>query len=166
MGRKQKTTNQILTSDLIPTETQKIARVLGGRGKNLHEIQYCDGTVTLCTLPPKFRSLVWVKRGSYVIIEPSESDKIKKIGGEIVHVLFPGHVKHLKSEGIWSGTISFFLHFHFWNHEYNQMTIKFLYKLPLRPSEDNSDDQIFVNTNRIRDIENNDDTSSSDLEEE
>ncbi|CAG8663886.1 27502_t:CDS:2 [Racocetra persica] len=148
MGRKQKTTNQILTSNLIPTKTQKIARVLGGRGKNLHEVQYCDGTITLCILPPKFRSLVWVKRGSYVIIEPSESDKIK-IGGEIVHVLFPEHVKHLKSEGIWP-------------KEFESQE-----KIPdqTRSSGNDSDDQIFVNTNRIKDVQDDDDNSSSDLEE-
>ncbi|CAG8532409.1 17537_t:CDS:2 [Dentiscutata erythropus] len=147
MGRKQKTTNQILTSNLIPTETQKIARVLGSRGKNLHEVQYYDGIVTLCILPPKFRSLVWVKRGSYVIIEPLESDKVKKIGGEIVHVLFPEHVKHLKSEGIWPKE--------FENQEIPNQT---------RLSGDGSDDQIFVNTNRIRGTEDDNDNSSSDEE--
>ncbi|CAG8518737.1 5562_t:CDS:2 [Dentiscutata heterogama] len=147
MGRKQKTTNQILTSNLIPTETQKIARVLGSRGKNLHEVQYYDGTVTLCILPPKFRSLVWVKRGSYVIIEPLEPDKVKKIGGEIVHILFPEHVKHLKSEGIWPKE--------FENQEIPNQT---------RLSGDDSDDQIFVNTNRIRDAEDDNDNSSSDEE--
>ncbi|CAG8455680.1 2480_t:CDS:2 [Acaulospora colombiana] len=101
MGRKQKTTSQILTSNPIPTESQKISRVLGGRGKNLHEVQFPDGTITLCSLPPKFRNLVWVKRGSYVIISPSESENSSKIGGDIVHVLFPEHIKYLKSEGIW-----------------------------------------------------------------
>ncbi|KAF0338878.1 nucleic acid-binding protein [Gigaspora margarita] len=146
MGRKQKTTNQILTSNIIPTETQKIARVLGSRGKNLHEVQYYEGTVTLCSLPPKFRSLIWVKRGSYVIIEPLESDKVKKIGGEIVHVLFPEHVKHLKSKGIWPKE--------FENQEVPDQT---------RPSGDDSDDQIFVNTNRIRNTDD-DDNSSSDEE--
>ncbi|CAG8442056.1 1307_t:CDS:2 [Diversispora eburnea] len=82
MGRKQKTANQILITNPIPTDSQRIARVLGGRGKNLHEVQ----------LP----------EGSYVIILPIESEKREnKIWGEIVHVLFPEHVKHLKSEGIW-----------------------------------------------------------------
>ncbi|CAG8719035.1 41070_t:CDS:2 [Gigaspora margarita] len=127
MGRKQKTTNQILTSNIIPTETQKIARVLGSRGKNLHEVQYYEG--------------------SYVIIEPLESDKVKKIGGEIVHVLFPEHVKHLKSKGIWPKE--------FENQEVPDQT---------RPSGDDSDDQIFVNTNRMRNTDDDDDNSSSDEE--
>ncbi|RHZ66996.1 hypothetical protein Glove_303g83 [Diversispora epigaea] len=102
MGRKQKTANQILITNPIPTDSQRIARVLGGRGKNLHEVQLPEGNTSLCTLPPKFRNLVWVKRGSYAIISPIESEKREnKIWGEIVHVLFPEHVKHLKSEGIW-----------------------------------------------------------------
>nr|CAG8452235.1 127_t:CDS:2 [Entrophospora candida] len=32
-------------------------------------------------------------------MSPVESDN--KIGGEIIHVLLPEHVKNLKSEGIW-----------------------------------------------------------------
>lgn len=63
MGRKQKTINQILTTNPIPTGSQRITRVLYGRGKNLHEVQFPEGNTTLCTLPPKFRNLVWVKRG-------------------------------------------------------------------------------------------------------
>lgn len=40
--------------------------------------------------------------GSYVIINPiNETERVNKIGGEIEHVLFPEHVKHFKSEGIW-----------------------------------------------------------------
>ena len=63
MGRKQKTTNNLLKSIPLPTETQKISKVLNWRGKNLFEIQFSDGSITLCTLPPKFRNLIWVKRG-------------------------------------------------------------------------------------------------------
>ena len=63
MGRKQKITNNLLKSIPSPAETQKIAKVLNGRGKDLFEIQFSDGNVTLCTLPPKFRNLIWVKRG-------------------------------------------------------------------------------------------------------
>ncbi|CAB4389624.1 unnamed protein product [Rhizophagus irregularis] len=102
MGRKQKTTNNLLKSVPLPTETQKISKVLNWRGKNLFEIQFSDGNTTLCTLPPKFRNLIWVKRGSYVIINPiNETERVNKIGGEIEHVLFPEHVKNFKSEGIW-----------------------------------------------------------------
>ncbi|OMJ14898.1 putative RNA-binding protein EIF1AD [Smittium culicis] len=55
---------------------------------------------TLAFLPPKFRKVVYVKRGNYVIVDLSliRSDKV---GGEIVQVLFPENIKRLKSEGKW-----------------------------------------------------------------
>ncbi|CAI2161805.1 15515_t:CDS:2 [Funneliformis geosporum] len=93
MGRKQKTTNNVLNTIPIPTEKQKIARVLNGRGKNLFEIQFSDGNTTLCILPPKFRNLIWVKRET--------TERVSKVGGEIEHVLFSDHIKHLKYQEIW-----------------------------------------------------------------
>ncbi|KAG9305176.1 hypothetical protein G9A89_010684 [Geosiphon pyriformis] len=153
MARKQKTTNKLLTSTPRPADNQKIARVLGGRGKNLHEVEYSDQSTTLCTLPPKFRSLVWVKRGSYVIIAPSESDRINKIGGEIVHVLLPKHIKELKSEGIWS----------------KEFDVKEdpSFMLTRSHHEENSDSDIFVNTNRevVEDESSSSEGSHSDSEE-
>ncbi|CAG8680522.1 10419_t:CDS:2 [Ambispora leptoticha] len=111
MARKQKTTNKLLTTTPLPTSNQKIARVLSSRGKNLFEVEYVDTanvtitnkSATLCRLPPKFRNLVWVKRGSFVIITLLNSDRASKnkIGGEIVHVLLTEHVKQLKLGDIW-----------------------------------------------------------------
>jgi hypothetical protein len=50
----------------------------------------------------KYRLILYLFLGSYVIINPiNETERVNKIGGEIEHVLFPEHVKHLKSEGIW-----------------------------------------------------------------
>ncbi|RIA98976.1 hypothetical protein C1645_731185 [Glomus cerebriforme] len=150
MGRKQKTTNNLVKSISLPTERQKIAKVLNGRGKNLFEIQFSDGNITLCTLPPKFRNLIWVKRGSYVIINPiSETERANKIGGEIEHVLFPEHVKHLKSEGIWPQEFEI--------HEENDKIIK------LRNEDTSNSDDLFVNTNR-HGIDY--DTSSSENDDE
>jgi probable RNA-binding protein EIF1AD len=65
MGRKQKSANKILTTYPIPSDSQKIVRILNNRGKNLFEIEYPDRTTTLSILPSKFRNIVWVKRGNY-----------------------------------------------------------------------------------------------------
>lgn len=98
MGRKQTTREAESTPELTPT--QVIARVLGPRGKNMHEVQFADGRTSLAILPPRFRNLIWVKRGHYVVLDP-EATTTEKLGGEIVHVLFPEHVKDLKAQGQW-----------------------------------------------------------------
>lgn len=98
MGKKQTTRDAESTPEL--TDNQLVARVLGPRGKNMHEVQFADGRTSLAILPPRFRNLIWVKRGHYVIVDP-EATATEKLGGEIVHVLFPEHVKDLKSQGKW-----------------------------------------------------------------
>jgi hypothetical protein len=58
----------------------------------------------------KYRLILYLFLGSYVIINPiNETERVNKIGGEIEHVLFPEHVKHLKSEGIWWVKVSIIL---------------------------------------------------------
>ncbi|CAG8659464.1 6746_t:CDS:2, partial [Paraglomus occultum] len=99
MSRRQKSARQLLYNTPHPTPEEKIARVLGGRGKHLYEVQLIDGTSTLATLPPRFRNVVWVKRGGYVIVLPVEGEN--KVGAEIVHVLLNEHIKQLRAEGIW-----------------------------------------------------------------
>lgn len=48
---------------------QRFAKVIGARGNNVHEVQFEDGDQMLVNLPPKFRSLVWVKRGQSVSLQ-------------------------------------------------------------------------------------------------
>lgn len=65
MGKKQ-TTSEWLNDDIPElADTQQFARVLGPRGNSQHEVEYTDGSQKLVVLPPKFRNLVWVKRGKY-----------------------------------------------------------------------------------------------------
>ncbi|KAI9480271.1 MAG: hypothetical protein EXX96DRAFT_561877 [Benjaminiella poitrasii] len=99
MGRKQTTRNQ-LDDEIEIEQGQVYARSLGPRGNHQHEVQFIDGSKTLVTLPPRFRNVVWLKRGHYVIVDPSVGVS-EKVGGEIVHVLFPKHIKDLKTSGKW-----------------------------------------------------------------
>lgn len=64
MPRRKQATTDILTEVPELEEGQRFARVLGSRGKNIHEVQFEDGEDLLVNLPPKFRNLVWVKRGT------------------------------------------------------------------------------------------------------
>jgi len=64
MSRRKQATTDIITDIPELEEGQRFARVLGSRGKSIHEVQFSDGEEILVNLPPKFRSLVWVKRGN------------------------------------------------------------------------------------------------------
>ncbi|KAI8967229.1 hypothetical protein BDF20DRAFT_237319 [Mycotypha africana] len=99
MGKKQLAKNQFQEEiDIQPG--QQFARSLGPRGNHQHEVEFVDGSKKLVTLPPKFRSSIWLKRGHYVIVDPTVGVS-EKVGGEIVHVLFPHHIKELKNKNKW-----------------------------------------------------------------
>jgi probable RNA-binding protein EIF1AD len=119
MGKKQTSRNQL--DDHFEVEgSQTYARSLGPRGNHQHEVEFTDGSKKLVTLPPRFRNVVWLKRGSYftlwftsivfinvlsrighyVIVDPTVGLS-EKVGGEIVSVLFPKNIKDLKTAGKW-----------------------------------------------------------------
>ncbi|KAG0290046.1 putative RNA-binding protein eif1ad [Linnemannia gamsii] len=151
MARRKIATSDILTDIPELEEGQRFARVLGTRGKNVHEVQFSDNQELLVNLPPKFRSLVWVKRGSYVIIEPAEEEDKTKVGGDIIAVLFPDHIKHYKQQGIWPFTdrLSQSLH----NDSDSE-----------KEDGENEDDDLFRNNNRVV-IEESDSESESEESE-
>jgi probable RNA-binding protein EIF1AD len=67
MGRRNITKN-ILEEDIEINDDHVVAQVGDPLGKNLHQLQYYvnDELVdTIGQLPPKFRNLVWIKRGQY-----------------------------------------------------------------------------------------------------
>jgi len=66
--RRKRIANNILNEMPELKDNQVIMRSLGPKGKNIHEAELPDGTVTLVTLPPKFRNLVWIKRGKYFLL--------------------------------------------------------------------------------------------------
>ncbi|KAI8845550.1 hypothetical protein BC829DRAFT_419475 [Chytridium lagenaria] len=112
MGKKQ-LRQQALDACPRPLEENRyVGRVVEIRGGGLYEVMTAylveggiDGEKTyeerneLVRLPSKFRNAVWIKRGSFAIIQYLTSKT--KVSGEIVHVLRPEHIKELKSEGLW-----------------------------------------------------------------
>ncbi|KAI8364641.1 uncharacterized protein BYT42DRAFT_589914 [Radiomyces spectabilis] len=157
MGKKQ-TAQTLLEADTFYIEEgsqQQYARVLGPRGNHQHEVQFVNGEQTLVTLPPRFRNLVWVKRGHYVVVDPSSGTTSEKVGGEIVHVLFPKHIKQLEQDGKWPSEFS------------KDKTAS----SPAKPErtndedeEEEEDDLLFVNNNRpiIYETESEDETSDEE----
>ncbi|KAI9495527.1 hypothetical protein BDB00DRAFT_813684 [Zychaea mexicana] len=155
MGRKQ-TTSDILDAEspvIEPGSQQRYARVIGPRGNHQHEVEFTDGTRTLVTLQPKFRHLVWVKRGHYVIVDPSAGTTTEKVGGEIIHVLFPKHIKTLEQSGQWPTEFS--------QKKQQEMSDECDDDHSDNDGSDNDDD-LFVNNNRP--VMYDTDSSSSDEE--
>lgn len=67
---------------------QQIARVKQNAGNNLYQLELSSEDVVLAELPAKFRSTIWIKRGTFVVVNTSAlADRDNKLGGEIVNVV-------------------------------------------------------------------------------
>ncbi|XP_044753904.1 probable RNA-binding protein EIF1AD [Coccinella septempunctata] len=111
-----------------PAENQQIVKITASKGNNLHEIETADKTRFLVSMPMRYRHYMWVKRGSFVIIQPiHEGVKVK---GEIVRVLIPQQIKNFKEDKIWPAA--------------------FYDKQELEEKDDDNDDDIPMNTNRVQ----------------
>mmetsp|Transcript_13666 Transcript_13666/g.17485 ORF Transcript_13666/g.17485 Transcript_13666/m.17485 type:complete len:194 (+) Transcript_13666:151-732(+) len=88
-------------------EGQMVAEVKAPRGSNLMEILCSNGEESLAMLPTKFRKLIWVKRGDYVIVSGSSGDVTTATGEDgkvkysIAHILSQDHIQELRKNGMW-----------------------------------------------------------------
>lgn len=65
-----------------------IAKVIKVVGNNLYSVQQPGGGPLLVEMPAKFRSTVWVKRGTFVVIDTHlQAARENKLGGEISNVV-------------------------------------------------------------------------------
>ncbi|GAM88533.1 hypothetical protein ANO11243_065660 [Dothideomycetidae sp. 11243] len=68
--------------------SQQICRVISAAGNNLYQVAGTDCEVLLVELAQRFRSTIWIKRGTYVLIDTAGlADRDNKIGGEIINVV-------------------------------------------------------------------------------
>jgi probable RNA-binding protein EIF1AD len=73
--------------DVLPP-TQQVARITTAAGNNLYNAELPDGKPILAELEAKFRSTVWIKRGSFVVVDTSAmADRENKLDGEIVNIV-------------------------------------------------------------------------------
>jgi probable RNA-binding protein EIF1AD len=67
---------------------QEIARVVKATGNNIYSVQFPSKQTALVELPAKFRSTIWMKRGSFVVVDTNALDtRDNKLGGEIVNIV-------------------------------------------------------------------------------
>lgn len=97
--KRKHVANEILDDYVTVSDDQFIVKVLQAKGNSLYEIETPDNNKYLVSMPSKFRKTVWVKPGSFVVIEEiKEGNKVK---GEITNVLMKHHIKLLKKNGDW-----------------------------------------------------------------
>eukprot|EP00934_Nitzschia_sp_Nitz4_P005109 Nitzschia sp. Nitz4//scaffold19_size178191//175277//175917//NITZ4_002018-RA/size178191-augustus-gene-0.90-mRNA-1//1//CDS//3329540804//5099//frame0 len=153
-----------------PGPEEQIARVVATRGGNQFDI--CvpnDDTQYLALLPTKFHKLVWVKRGDYVIVhvgdanEEGEDETTEAASGirhMITHILYKDQVKHLQNKGLWPEDDPSFASGTMEDNPVEEADDGIVY------NDDDNDDDLFVNTNRVARMEIQDSSDSSEEEEE
>ena len=138
-----------------------IAKVVATRGSNQFDVLVSSHETTpqLAILPSKFHKLIWVKRGDYCIVETGEETQDTNSGVRfiITHILYKDQIKHLKAKKLWPSSKEF---------ETNEEEAG-------EDEEKNDDDGIvfdtavtdneyFVNTNRINAMQIQDSSSDSE----
>ncbi|KAJ3100788.1 hypothetical protein HDU96_010224 [Phlyctochytrium bullatum] len=152
-----------------PKERRFLGRVVGIRGGGLYEVSLAvppenDDASTptppsqfvargeLVRLPPKFRNAVWIKRGSFALIEMEESKT--KVAGQIAYILRPEHVKDFRAQGLWPSQL---------------FDAELTVAKPKETKEEEAsdgDDDLFVNRNRRYAESDDDDEDEEEGEEE
>ena len=97
----------LATAQLIVTppdalcEGQTLARVLRATGNNVYSVELPSKESILVELPARFRSTIWIKRGSYVVVDLiALQDRGNKLAGLIVNVV--RDEKAWRKEPYWS----------------------------------------------------------------
>ncbi|NXN91424.1 EIF1A protein, partial [Rhinopomastus cyanomelas] len=57
--KRKHVARELLQERVEPAEGQRIVRVLGSPGNNLHEVETAEGSRFLTSMPPRFRHHVW-----------------------------------------------------------------------------------------------------------
>ncbi|XP_073514554.1 probable RNA-binding protein EIF1AD [Phyllobates terribilis] len=97
--KRKHVVKEVLLDYVQPTEKQRIVRVVGSPGNNLHEVETAEGDRFLASMPTKFRKNIWIKRGDFVIVDPiAEGEKVK---AEIAFIIYKDHQRLLQKEGLW-----------------------------------------------------------------
>ncbi|TMW55101.1 hypothetical protein Poli38472_013863 [Pythium oligandrum] len=100
-------TKKVLYDHPEPRENEAIVRVVALRGSNLFEVQHADASKSLTMLPTKFRKLIWVKRGDFLIVSGGDGDITTSEGKKgavtsiVEAILYKDQIKNLRAKGLW-----------------------------------------------------------------
>lgn len=140
-------THEAVHSDVTIAKDQFVVKVVASKGNNLHEVQDTSGHITLCSMPPKFRKSVWIKKGDFVVVEKISEGK--KVTCEMVTMLYPPQIKDLKSQNEWPDcfeTEDQPLKENIKSAKHNSLISKERY---VSDSESDNDDDLEINVNQL-----------------
>ncbi|KAA8533881.1 hypothetical protein F0562_031398 [Nyssa sinensis] len=84
---------------------QSIMQVVSLRGSNLIEVMDARGEKSLALFPAKFQKSMWIKRGSFVVVDESGRDEALESGRKVAcivsQVLFYDQVRVLQKSPEW-----------------------------------------------------------------
>ncbi|XVF24304.1 hypothetical protein REPUB_Repub13aG0116200 [Reevesia pubescens] len=84
---------------------QSIMQVLSLRGSNLIEVMDAGGEKSLALFPAKFQKSMWIKRGSFVVVDESGKEKALESGSKVAcivsQVLFYEQIRTLQKSPEW-----------------------------------------------------------------
>lgn len=102
------TAEETLTPPDDLSASQQIARVIKATGNNIYAVELPSKESMLVELPARFRSTIWIKRGSFVLVDTNAmQDRENKLRGEIVNVV--RDEKRWRKEKYWYVMLSSFL---------------------------------------------------------
>ncbi|GLT74054.1 hypothetical protein SLA2020_458750 [Shorea laevis] len=84
---------------------QSIMQVVSLRGSNLIEVMDAQREKSLALFPAKFQKSMWIKRGSFVVVDESGKEKVLESGSKVAcivsQVLFHEQVRLLRKSPEW-----------------------------------------------------------------
>ncbi|KAJ4979580.1 hypothetical protein NE237_010360 [Protea cynaroides] len=84
---------------------QSIMQVVSLRGSNLIEVMDAAGQKSLALFPAKFQKSMWIKRGSFVVVDESGKEKALESGSKVacvvLQVLFYEQIRVLQKSTEW-----------------------------------------------------------------
>eukprot|EP00949_MAST-11_sp_MAST-11-sp1_P000914 g914.t1 len=138
-----------------------IVQVVQSHGGNIFETKAPDGSTTLARLPTRFRNLIWVKRGAFLLCSSADgtfetaSGSAGRVTLNVERVLYKDQIRHLQSMGKWPEP------FHAAVGEDKEVEAA-SGNYAQNGTGDEDDDGLFVNRNRMHQF----DSSASELSSE
>ncbi|GAB4827716.1 hypothetical protein Ancab_034602 [Ancistrocladus abbreviatus] len=106
MGGGRKNLKRAAKEDSLTLQCgQSIMQVISLRGSNLIEVMDARGEKSLALFPAKFQKSMWIKRGSFVVVDESGREKALESGNKVAcivsQVLFFEQVRLLQKSPDW-----------------------------------------------------------------
>ncbi|KMT10700.1 hypothetical protein BVRB_5g118090 isoform B [Beta vulgaris subsp. vulgaris] len=128
MGGGRKNLKRAVEEDTLTLQQgQSIMQVVSLRGSNLIEIVDAEGKKSLALFPAKFQKSMWIKRGSFVVVDGSNREDALESGSKVAcivsQVLFHDKVRRLQKSPEWFPMTLCNLLLHIWPEAFKSQII-------------------------------------------